>query len=68
MNTTDPTTPRCLVCDQTSEQVPLIAVSYQERELWICPQHLPILIHKPGKLASVLPGIEVWEAPDHDHG
>jgi hypothetical protein len=48
--------------------VPLINFSYQGKELWICPQHLPILIHEPQKLAGKLPGAENLSPPQgHDH-
>lgn len=43
----------CLNCRRSSSVVPLLRLSYQERELWICPQCLPILIHKPERLAAV---------------
>lgn len=49
---------RCLVCRQTSAAVPLIRFEYQGSQNWICPQHLPILIHKPAELAGILPGAE----------
>jgi hypothetical protein len=42
-------------------------VRYQGREFWICPQHLPILIHKPALLADRLPGIENVTPPDEGH-
>lgn len=60
---------RCLVCEQTSNVVPLITAQYQGGEFWICPQHLPILIHKPAQLAGKLPGAENLEdaAGHHDH-
>lgn len=48
----------CFVCKQTSREVPLLAIEYQDRQYWICPQHLPILIHKPHELAQILPGAE----------
>lgn len=51
-------TPRCLVCEQDSHAVPLIELRYQDGVFWICPQHLPILIHKPSQLADKLPGAE----------
>jgi hypothetical protein len=38
--------------------MPLIRLSYQGKDLWICPQHLPLLIHEPAKLAGKLPGIK----------
>lgn len=52
------TTPRCLVCEQDSQAVPLIELRYQDGVYWICPQHLPILIHKPSQLADKLPGAD----------
>ena len=48
----------CFVCHQTSREIPLLAIEYQNRQYWICPQHLPVLIHKPHELAEVLPGSE----------
>jgi hypothetical protein len=58
----------CLVCEQSSAQVPLITIQYQGRDFYICPQHLPILIHKPAQLADRLPGAEnlADTSPDHD--
>lgn len=57
----------CLVCEQNSAQVPLLAVQYQGQDFYICPQHLPILIHKPAQLADRLPGAEKLAASGHDH-
>ena len=50
--------PRCLYCEQTSEEMPLIRLTFQGKDLWICPQHLPLLIHEPAKLAGKLPGMK----------
>ena len=55
----------CLVCKRTSAEIPLISFRYQEADLFICPQHLPILIHDPTKLAEVLPGASDFEPADH---
>jgi hypothetical protein len=61
-------TPACLVCETTSNDVPLISLHYQERDLWICPQHLPVLIHQPAQLVGRLPGAENFGAAEgHDH-
>ena len=49
---------KCLVCEQDSNAVPLIALEYQEKQLWICPQHIPILIHQPQQLVGKLSGAE----------
>ena len=56
----------CLVCRKGSVEVPLIAFQYKGADRWICPQHLPLLIHDPGKLAGLLPGAEDLEAANHD--
>jgi hypothetical protein len=57
----------CLVCNKGSREVPLIAFRYQGSDLWICPRHLPILIHDPAKLAGTLPGAEgLTPASHHD--
>lgn len=58
--------PVCLVCERNSDEVPLIALRYREGEVWICPQHLPILIHKPGQLADIFPGLRPAD-PDREH-
>jgi hypothetical protein len=55
----------CLVCARRSEDIPLIAFRYQGSDLWICPQHLPILIHDPTSLAGVLPGAEGMAPAEH---
>lgn len=57
--------PRCLVCDRDSNDVPLIHLTYHDLELRICPQHLPILIHDPGKLKGLLPDAEKLLPADH---
>lgn len=60
-------TARCLVCEKDSQLVPLVAVQYQDSTFWICPQHLPILIHKPQELAGRLPGAEHLDEANHEH-
>ena len=55
----------CLVCNQDSQQVPVLKFEYRGQALWICPQHLPILIHNPDKLVDVLPGADTLTPSDH---
>jgi hypothetical protein len=55
----------CLVCQRPSGEVPLIAFRFREADLWICPQHLPVLIHDPARLVDVLPGAEGLAPADH---
>jgi hypothetical protein len=56
--------PSCIYCDCNSEQVPLISWQFQGNQYWICPQHLPILIHKPANLADKVPGLERLGPPE----
>jgi hypothetical protein len=58
--------PTCLVCSQTSDEIPLIAVSFQGHTYWICPSDFPILIHQPGLLVGKLPGAEKLKPHEHD--
>ena len=64
MNTTRP--PTCLVCDRDDEATPLIALRHRGADLHICPQHLPILIHDPGRLVGLLAGAERLEPAEHE--
>jgi len=57
----------CIHCGQNSDQVPLIQIKYKQGDFWICPQHLPILIHKPAQLAGKLPGAEDLGVPEEHH-
>jgi len=62
--------PKCLVCERTADQTPLLILRYRDSDLWICAQDLPILIHKPHELAGKLPNLDPAGAPDahhHDH-
>ena len=56
----------CLYCDRTSQDIPLIVLEYQGKDLRICPQHMPILIHNPTELTGKLPGAEGMEPADHN--
>jgi hypothetical protein len=46
--------PKCLLCGQTSQDVPLVNVTYKGKLIYICSEHLPVLIHEPQKLAEKL--------------
>lgn len=48
----------CLNCGASEMDRPLITIKFQGKEFYICPQCLPILIHKPGELADKLPGFQ----------
>ncbi len=56
---------RCLNCERSSDQVPLLRLKYAGKENWICPQCLPTLIHKPERIAAVS-GAWIDSAPKHE--
>ena len=55
----------CLNCNRTDEQIPLLTSSFKGEAKYICPQCLPVLIHKTQQLADKLPGMDVTPAADH---
>jgi len=57
--------PACLHCQRTSDQIPLVHLVFADRDYYICPEHLPILIHEPQKLAGKLPGVEHLQGHAH---
>lgn len=59
-------TPRtCIACDRSDDQTPLVHLQYRGNDLWICPQHLPVLIHDPARLVGRLPGAEHLRPAEH---
>lgn len=48
---------KCLNCDESEQNVPLVAARYSGENIWICANCMPVLIHKSdqliGKLASI---------------
>ena len=48
---------KCLYCQRDSQEIPLILLEYRGKALAICPEHLPILIHKPEQLEEILAGL-----------
>ena len=55
----------CLFCQRDSSVTPLVTLEYQGAPLWICAQHLPILIHDPQSLVGRLPGAENLKPAEH---
>lgn len=61
---TPPSEPRCLSCERPSQEVPLMTWHYQERDLWLCPDCLPRLIHRRAELEDRLgPASEASSRP-----
>ena len=58
----------CLNCGASEQERPLLTMKFQGQEFYICPQCLPILIHKPYQLADKLPNFTPAEThPSDDH-
>lgn len=56
---------KCVACGRTSDEVPIVRIEYRGEAIGICPQHLPVLIHDPTRLAGRLAGAESMESADH---
>lgn len=56
-------TSTCLNCGASEQDLPLLTIKFKGSEYHICPQCLPILIHKPHELAEKLPGFQPSEYP-----
>lgn len=56
---------KCLACKRGPEIIPLVQLAYLDSTYWICPQHLPMLIHDPGRLVGMLPGAEAMSPAEH---
>lgn len=59
--------PYCVHCERNSNEVPLLEIKFKDKISWICPQHLPILIHKPQNLIGKLPGAENLAPEESEH-
>lgn len=57
----------CLKCNLSEQEKPLLTIKYQGSEIFICPQCLPVLIHKPASLADKLPGAGSFGLPAEHH-
>ncbi len=56
---------RCLSCERTVKEVPLLTLTHRDGIAYICPQCLPVLIHQPQQLLDRLPGAEALQPHEH---
>ncbi|MBI5651571.1 MAG: hypothetical protein HZC40_14180 [Chloroflexi bacterium] len=61
------TNERCAHCGRTSAEIPLLSLQYQGKQYWICPQGMPVLIHKPHQLAELAGAWTKDDAPQPAH-
>lgn len=59
------TKPSCLLCERDTDATPILTLQYRGSALYICPQHLPVLIHDPSRLIGILPGAEQLSPAEH---
>jgi len=45
---------KCFQCHRSSEEAPLIQLTFQGKYRWVCPQCMPALIHKPDTVIEAL--------------
>jgi len=57
----------CLNCGRNSDEIPLLSFEYRAETYHLCPQCLPVIIHKPQNLTGKLPGAEAFTAANHEH-
>lgn len=55
---------KCIACERPVDATPLIPFEFSGNGYWICPQHMPLLIHKPEQLTGKLPGAEKLDPAD----
>lgn len=54
-------TKKCLVCKKSSNEVPVTQFYYRDDSFYICPQHMPVIIHNPQQLIGLLDGADSFE-------
>lgn len=60
--------PACLNCGASEQERPLLTLTFKGNQVYLCPQCMPIMIHKPHQLADKLPGFVPPESDaSHDH-
>lgn len=52
------TTSTCLNCGISEQEKPLLTLQFQGKDLYICAQCMPILIHKSHQLVDKIPGFQ----------
>ncbi|GGK32348.1 hypothetical protein GCM10007962_28390 [Yeosuana aromativorans] len=51
----------CMVCKKSSADTPVTKFHYKDSAFYICPQHLPVLIHNPQELVGLLDGADTMQ-------
>jgi len=51
----------CLVCKKPSAEIPVTKFYYKDKSFYICPQHMPVIIHNPEELIGLLDGADKFK-------
>jgi len=57
----------CVNCAKTEAEVPILRLRFQGQDVALCSSCLPILLHRPEKLAGRLKGAEGIPPASHAH-
>ena len=58
---------KCILCEKTSEEIPLIPFVYKDEQYYVCTAHLPSLLHKPEIFAGKLANAGKDWSGEHEH-
>ena len=54
--------PQCILCGKADTEIPLVKLTYNSSDFFLCAEHMPMLIHQPSSLIGKLPGAEKMNA------
>jgi len=57
---------KCLSCNRSENEIPLVTLSYSSKPAYICSYCLPLLIHHPEQLIGRLEGADKIPPADHN--
>jgi len=57
----------CLNCQKSEHEIPLVTLQYQGKQVYICSQCFPTLIHSPAKLAGKIKDAEKIQPVGENH-
>jgi hypothetical protein len=57
---------QCLSCNRSENEIPLVNLTYTNKQAYICSSCLPLLIHQPQQLIGKLEGAENIPPANHE--
>ncbi len=58
---------KCVYCERSSDEIPVILFEYKGQQHGVCSNHLPLLLHKPEMFEGKLPEVGQWGEPAEHH-